>query len=206
MRRRITSSDRSAISTLTTDDPSSNYAAAAASTRTTPLSGNLRLALDLPDYVASGDDSLQWEAEGEWILAAHTRKMDKEEALVDADEAQVHAIAEFEEFTLCGEAIDNALVLGGGGDGGCSHYTAHLQDSDLPIQDNNCGNAEGYCQGNYPSIYGNKEGIVGENHEIWRFEYHSRGEHNYLHLLSCQGSQGLRTNVDHPHPGDCAVC
>jgi hypothetical protein len=41
--------------------------------------------------------------------------MDEEEALADADEAQVHAIAEFEEFTLCGEAIDNSPVLGGEG-------------------------------------------------------------------------------------------
>ncbi len=55
---------------------------------------------------------MQWKAEGERILAAHTRQMDKEEALADADKAQVHAIAEFEEFTLCGEAIDNAPVLG----------------------------------------------------------------------------------------------
>ena len=78
-RRIIASSNRSVISTLTTDDPLSNYAAVAASTRTTPLSGNKHPALDLPpdlspspskhypdysftkssgDSVASGDDSL----------------------------------------------------------------------------------------------------------------------------------------------------
>jgi hypothetical protein len=48
LRRRIASSNRSAILTLTTDDPSSKYAAAAASMGTTPLSGNKRPALDLP--------------------------------------------------------------------------------------------------------------------------------------------------------------
>ena len=73
----------------------------------TPLSGSKRPALDLapdcsspspsknyPDYsitkssgdsVASGDDSLQWEIEGDRILAAHTSKMHEEEVDTDAE-------------------------------------------------------------------------------------------------------------------------
>ena len=90
----------------------------------TPLSGSKCPALDLapdysspspsknyPDYsitkssgdsVASGDDSLQWEIEGDCILAAHTSKMHEEEVDADAELQQENAIAELEEFMLCG--------------------------------------------------------------------------------------------------------
>jgi hypothetical protein len=119
----------SAVSSLTThpltDTTTENAAvAASAAHTTTPLSGSKRPALDLapdcsspspskhyPDYsitkssgdsVASGDDSVQWEIEGDRILAAHTLKMHEEEMDADGDSLQENAIAELEEFMLCG--------------------------------------------------------------------------------------------------------
>ena len=121
---------RSAVSSLTTRTSSTNTmtenaaVTASAAHTMTPLSGSKCPALDLapdcsspspsknyPDYsitkssgdsVASGDDSLQWEIEGDRILAAHTSKMHEEEVDADAELQQENAIAELEEFMLCG--------------------------------------------------------------------------------------------------------
>ena len=120
----------SAVSSLTTRTSSTNTltenaeVTASAAHTMTPLSGSKRPALDLapdcsspspsknyPDYsitkssgdsVASGDDSLQWEIEGDRILAAQTSKMHEEEVDADAELQQENAIAELEEFMLCG--------------------------------------------------------------------------------------------------------
>jgi len=49
------------------------------------------------DSVASGEDSGQWEIEGNRILAAQTCAIEEEEATADADTAVNYAIAELED-------------------------------------------------------------------------------------------------------------
>jgi hypothetical protein len=106
------------------DDLTCEYTVVAASVaHATPLSGSKRPVLVLapnllsspsknyPDYsitkssgdsAALGNDSGQWEVEGDWIPAAHTRKMQEEEVNLDAESEVTDAIAELEKFSLCG--------------------------------------------------------------------------------------------------------
>jgi hypothetical protein len=105
---------------------SANTSEAAAAYATSPLAGSKRPASTLddspspirPDYnvakssgdsVASGDDSGQWEVEGERILAAHIQKNEEEAAMVDN---LANDIEEIEEFMLDGEDLNKVAMEG----------------------------------------------------------------------------------------------
>ena len=118
----------SSLTTTTTEQLSTECArATTASTDTTPLSGNKRPASEIhpdsspspsknyPDYsitkssgdsVASGDDSIQWEAEGERILVEHARKTQEEDDKFEAEAQAELNHAAIDEFMLCGEEIN----------------------------------------------------------------------------------------------------
>ena len=131
LRRGTVGSERSAMSSLrttTTDQLSTECAhAATALTDTTPLSGNKHPASVLHpdsspspsknysdysitkssgDSVASGNDSIQWEAEGERILAEHARKTQEEDDKFEAEAQAELNHAAIDEFMLCGEEIN----------------------------------------------------------------------------------------------------
>jgi hypothetical protein len=61
------------------------------------------------DSVASGDDSGQWEAERERILAMHTAQNDDEEAAM-ANNVSVNNIAELPEFMLEGADLNAPIT------------------------------------------------------------------------------------------------
>ena len=64
-----------------------------------PIIPDYSIAKSSGDSVASGDDSGQWEAEGERVLAAHAAQNDDEEAAM-ANDGSGNNIAELPEFML----------------------------------------------------------------------------------------------------------
>ncbi len=103
-----------------------NTSEAAANATTPAVAGSKRPASSLdnfpsptqPDYnvakssgdsVASGDNSGQWEVEGECILVGHIQKHKEEAAMVDN---LTNDIEEIEEFMLGGEDLNQVVMEG----------------------------------------------------------------------------------------------
>ncbi len=70
-----------------------------------PIIPDYSIAKSSGDSVASGDDSGQWEAEGECVLATHTARNDDETAVM-ADDGSGNNIAELPEFMLEGADLN----------------------------------------------------------------------------------------------------